>query len=62
MNSQVLNPTTNTGIGFVELGGQYPYPQIMEYGGQYYEIGGDVDLSPEKLAEFEKAGFVLTRK
>lgn len=59
-NSQVLNPTSNVGFGYG--GGQYPFPQTMEYGGQYYEIGGDIDLTPEKLAEFEAAGFVLTRK
>jgi hypothetical protein len=59
-NNQVLNPTSNVGFGYG--GGEYPFPQTMEYGGQYYEIGGDVDLTPEKLAEFEAAGFVLTRK
>jgi len=59
-NNQVLNPTSNVGFGYG--GGEYPFPQTMEYGGKYYEIGGDVDLTPEQLAEFEKAGFVLTRK
>ena len=59
-NNQVLNPTSNVGFGYG--GGEYPFPQTMEYGGQYYEIGGDIDLTPEKLAEFEAAGFVLTRK
>ena len=58
-NNQNLNVNSNVGTTFSAFGGQ---PQMMMYGGQYYQIGGDVDLSPEKLAEFEKAGFVLTRK
>lgn len=58
-NNQNLNVNSNVGTTFSAFGGQ---PQMMMYGGQYYQIGGDVDLSPERLAEFEKAGFVLTRK
>ena len=56
INNQVKNVTSNVGIG--AFGGQ---PQMMMYGGQYYQIGGDVDLDPEQLKRFEEAGFVLSR-
>jgi hypothetical protein len=55
VNAQSLNVTSNYGA---ELGGMPR--QMMEYGGQMYEIGGSVNITEEEKRKFEAAGFTLT--
>ena len=55
VNAQSLNVTGNYSV---ELGGMPR--QMMEYGGQMYEIGGSVNITDEEKRRFEAAGFTLT--
>jgi hypothetical protein len=52
IGNQVLNPTNTY------------YSQekpIFAYGGKLYEIGGDVELDDNELAELQKAGFKISK-
>lgn len=55
VNAQSLNVTGNYSV---ELGGMPR--QMMEWGGQMYEIGGSVNITEEEKRRFEAAGFTLT--
>ena len=55
VNAQSLNVTGTFGA---ELGGMPR--QMMEWGGQMYEIGGSVNITEEEKRRFEAAGFTLT--
>ena len=52
IGNQVLNPTD------INFNNQR---QIFSYGGRVYEIGGEVDLDDNELAELAAAGFKLSR-
>jgi len=60
LNNQVLNPgddvyRLNQKIVYVNGG------NVFSYGGRLYEMGGDVELDDNELAELSAAGFNFTR-
>ena len=52
IGNQVLNPTD---VYYNQE------RQVFEYGGRVYEMGGDIELDDNELAEFQRAGFKISK-
>ena len=52
IGNQVLNPTD---VYYNQE------RQVFEYGGRIYEMGGDIELDDNELAEFQRAGFKISK-